>query len=161
MYRTRQFIGALNPRIRADEREDAARLLGRQLMPLFESMTQRDQRHCLDTYIRLRDKGVTDETLLMAALLHDSGKGRLSGVHIKLWHRVGFVVLEDIAPGTLQRMARRRGAMSVLYNHAERGASLAEALGAPPEVVSLIRRHRDDDADDPTLLTLQEADGDL
>lgn len=161
MHRTRQFIGALNPHIRDREREDAGRLLGAQLMPLFESMTPRDQRHCLDVYQRLYSEGVRDETLLTTALLHDSGKGRLSGIDIKLWHRVAFVVLEDVAPGTLRRMVRRKGAMSVLHNHAERGAALAEALGAPSDVVHLIRRHSDDETDDPKLLTLQEADGDL
>lgn len=161
MHRTRQFIGALNPRVRDRERDVAQRLLGAQLMPLFESMTPRDQRHCLDVYQRLRSDGVTDETLLKAALLHDSGKGRLSGIDIKLWHRVAFVVLEEAAPGTLRRLVRRKGAMSVLRNHAERGAALAEALGAPSEVVQLIRQHGDHNTENPILLTLQAADGDL
>lgn len=160
LYRTRQFLGALRSRVREGERAEARTLLGERLMPLFESMTPRDQRHSLDVYSRLRSSGCADAALLTAALLHDSGKGSLSGTHVRLWHRVAYVLLEDLATGRLKRLAGRPGAMAVLHHHADLGAALAESMGAASVVVDLIRRHGDEDAHDETLLMLREADGD-
>jgi len=143
VYRTRQLIGALSPKIDVCERSEAAELLGRGLSPLFESMSTRDQRHGLDVYRTLKDQGHTDPDLLIASLLHDSGKAALAGVKVRLWHRIAFVLLEAGAPWALRRLARGRSGLAALNQHAERGAVVAEALGAPVAVVELIRRHED------------------
>ncbi len=157
-YRTRQFIGALRPRVAEDERAEAARLLGEGLTPLFESMNLRDQRHCFDVYRTLVDHGCHDHHLLMAALLHDVGKGRLAGANVRLWHRVAYVILAAAAPGLLARRANGRSELASLQHHCERGAIVAEALGAPAEVVELIRRHEDAAGDDERLRLLRTAD---
>jgi hypothetical protein len=143
VYRTRQLIGALNPKIDSGEQSEAAQLLGRRLWPLFESMSKRDQRHSLDIYRTLKDQGHTDPDLLIASLLHDSGKAALAGIKVRLWHRVAFVLLEAGVPWALRRLAPGRSGLAALNQHAERGAVVAEALGAPVAVVELIRRHED------------------
>ena len=158
VYRTRQLIGALNPRIDGRERSEAARLLGRELWPLFESMSKRDQRHSLDVYRTLKVQGHTDSDLLIASLLHDAGKAALAGVEVRLWHRIAYVLLEAGAPWALRRLASGRGGLAALNQHAERGALVAEALGAPVAVVELIRRHEDVNTPDERQRLLRLAD---
>lgn len=139
-YRSRQFFSSLRPRVDADLREEALRLLREPERALFASMTPRDQQHCLNVYRRLRDERHDDRDLLVAALLHDIGKGRVA-----LWHRVAYVLLDAAAPGVLGRIAAPgdgTGYREALYrcrHHAELGAQLAAAAGCSEAVVALIR----------------------
>ena len=152
-YRARQFFGALRPHVDAGLRDGACALLGDGERALFDAMTPRDQQHCLDVYLRLRDEGHDDRDLLVAALLHDAGKGEIA-----LWHRVAFVLLEH-APGALDRLARDgEGWRGVLYrcrHHAELGAALARRAGSGDAVVALIA---ETNARDPRLQALHRAD---
>ncbi len=157
LYRARQFLGALRPQLVEAELDEAAAVLGPQLRLLFESMSPRDQRHCLDVYRVLRSHGCEDPEVLAAALLHDCGKGRMGGRRVRLWHRVAYVLLAAGAPGLLERAASR-GGLAVLHQHAERGAELAAALGAPAGVVELIREHEDRSHGDDRLRLLRAAD---
>src|SRR2546428_5570927 len=116
-YRTRQLIGALNPRIDGYERTEAAQLLGRELWPLFESMSKRDQRHGLDVYRTLKEQGHTDSDLLIAALLHDSGKAAVAGVCVKLWAPNAVVLPGARAPGAPRPMARGPSGLAALDPH--------------------------------------------
>jgi hypothetical protein len=151
VYRGRQFISSLRPRVNEAERDEAFALLSPSERTLFESMTVRDQQHCLNVYRRLRDEGRTDRDLLGASLLHDAGKGRIA-----LWHRVAFVVLEAGAPGLLQRLVRPGGGASwreALYrclHHSELGAEAARRAGSSERTVALIRE--DAGAASPELL---------
>jgi len=149
-YRGRQLWRSLRPRVEEEELAEARRLLG-PLFPLFMGMSARDRRHCLDVYRRLREWGVRDAHLLMAALLHDVGKGRA----VALWQRVAFVALSRLAPGLL---ARAGGGLAVLRDHPGLGARLLAAAGAPAAVVELVRRHEEGPGDDPRLALLQKAD---
>ena len=158
LYRTRQFFGAISPRVENSERAVAANLLGERLLPLFESMSERDQRHSLDVLRILKQQGSRDDALLMAALLHDTGKGRLAGARVRLWHRVAYVLLSSAAPAALKRLANDRGGLAALHHHAERGAVVAETLGAPTAVVELIRLHEERDSCDHRLRLLRAAD---
>ncbi len=159
-YRTRQFFVALRPRITDAERESAAKVLGEELMTLFESMALRDQRHCLDVYKMLRANGCEDAHVLMAALVHDAGKGRLAGAKVRLWHRVAYVLLAATAPSLLNRLVNGggRSGLASLHHHCERGAVLADALGAPTPVVDMIRRLDDEGDEDDRLRLLRTAD---
>ena len=146
LYRGRQFFEALRPRIDGTLRAEALRLLHEPERRLFESMTPHDQRHCLDVYRRLRADGQTDRDLLVAALLHDVGKGRVA-----LWHRVAYVLLEAWTPGLLDRLAKpgdgaglpaAAGYRQALYrcrHHVELGGQLAREAGCSDTVVALIR----------------------
>src|SRR3990170_1209352 len=140
LYRSRQFFGALLPRSDAKLRAVALRLLHEPERRLFESMTPHDQRHCLEVYRRLRADGNEDRDLLMAALLHDVGKGRVA-----LWHRVAFVLLQAWTPGLLDRLAKPgdgAGYRQALYrcqHHGELGGQIAREAGCSDTVVALIR----------------------
>jgi hypothetical protein len=57
LYRTLQFIAALRPQVDETESNAARSLLGPKLSPLFDSMTPRDRRHCLDVHAKLLDSG--------------------------------------------------------------------------------------------------------
>lgn len=157
-YRIRQFREALRPRIQPSEREEAKRFLAETLWPLFRSMSPRDQRHCIDVYRQLQERGCQDPHVLTAALLHDVGKGRLTGARIRLWHRVAYVLIAATAPSLLDRLESGHGGLAYLHQHSRRGAMLAEAVGASPEVVDLIARHEDESPTDERLRLLRLAD---
>lgn len=165
LYRAGQFFAALRPRVDAAARAEAAAALDEKLFALFDSMSPRDQRHCLDVYLALREDGCRDRDVLTAALLHDAGKGRLAGARIRLWHRVAYVVLATALPRRLETLAtgdgafdRVRAGLAVLHHHSERGAELAAAMGAPTAAVDLIRRHESRETGDDRLRLLQAAD---
>ncbi len=158
LYRSRQFFGSLRPRVDADLRTEAFRLLREPERALFETMTPRDQQHCLDVYRRLRQEGHDDHHLLVAGLLHDVGKGRIA-----LWHRVAYVLLEAWAPSLLDRLAvpgdgpNWRQAFYRCRHHPELGAELAHEAGSSDQVVALVRAE-DFGALGERLLALQAAD---
>ncbi len=158
LYRGRQFFGALRTRTGETDLAEARHLLGQQLTALFLSMTPRDRRHCLDVCQTLRRLGCEDGELLTAALLHDAGKGNLAASRIQLWHRVAYVLLEAGAPALLARLARGRGGIAELHDHAERGALLAEMHGAPAAVVQLVRSHEARGREDERSSLLRAAD---
>jgi len=161
LYRARQFFEALRPVVRPAEIREAETVLGTRLMPLFASMSERDQRHCLDVYEALKAAGREDSVLLTAALLHDAGKGSLAGTEVQLWHRVSYVLLES-APETVMRraVASSRG-IAVLSEHECRSVALAEEFGAPAEVVCLLRKMHDEATADPQALMLRASDGEM
>ncbi len=157
-YRIRQFFASLGASLSPQERQIVAARLSQEQQRLFYAMTARDQRHCLDVFYVLEGRGCQDEEVLLAALLHDVGKGP-----IRLWHRVAYVLLRAIWPRLVARLAQPDGrgwwrAVASLENHAARGAALAEAAGTPAAVVELIRHHQRADASDGRLALLREAD---
>ncbi|HXG42688.1 MAG TPA: HD domain-containing protein [Dehalococcoidia bacterium] len=151
LYRVRQFLSSLRPRLGREEVAEAGAVLGPSLFPLFMAMSPRDRRHCLDVYRRLRQAGCQDRELLMAALLHDVGKGQ----RVRLWHRVAYVLLSATAPGLLSRAG---GGLAVLRDHGQLGAAMLARAGAPPAVVDLVRRHEEAAEGEERLALLQQAD---
>ncbi|MCH7697893.1 MAG: HD domain-containing protein [Chloroflexi bacterium] len=158
LYRGRQFFGSVRPHVDAAERAKAFELLTDGQRELFSSMTPRDQQHCLAVYRKLRDEGHDDQDLLVAALLHDAGKGEIA-----LWHRVAFVMLDAAPPSLLDRLTRAgdsshwREALYRCRNHAELGAALAKQAGSSEQVVHLIREEDHDDAQFAALRSADEA----
>ncbi len=156
IYRSRQFFSSVRPRIDVDLQAEAFALLTDGQRALFSSMTLRDQQHCLGVYHKLRDEGHDDVDLLVAALLHDAGKGKIA-----LWHRVAFVMLDAASPSLLDRLTRPgdsshwREALFRCRNHAKLGAALAQQAGSSEQVVHLIR---EEDHDDVQLAALRAAD---
>ncbi len=156
LYRSRQFFGAVRPRIDTELQTAAFKLLSEPERRLFETMTTRDQQHCLAVYARLRGQGEDD--LLTAALLHDAGKGRIA-----LWHRVAYVLLEAASPALLRRLAKPgdgpgwRQALDRCHRHRQLGAQLAEEAGSPGIVAALIREDSEH-APSELLAALKAAD---
>ena len=132
-------------------------MLGPRLMPLFASMSERDQRHCLDVYEELRAAECDDSALLTAALLHDAGKGSLAGAKVQLWHRVSYVLLENAPEWVMRRAGGWNRGIAVIREHEERGVALAEEFGAPAEVVRLLREMQHGLADERVAM-LRAAD---
>lgn len=157
IYRSRQFFASLRPRVDPALRDEAFALLSESERELFDSMTLRDQQHCIDVYRRLRERH-DDHDLLVAALLHDCGKGRIA-----LWHRVAYVLLDSSAPSLLRRVADEgegaswRQALYRCLHHPELGARMAEQAGSAPRVVALIRGDHTSEGNEQ-LAALQAAD---
>ncbi len=157
IYRSRQFFTSLRPHVEPKQRHQACALLNASERQLFESMTLRDQQHCLDVYRRLSARH-TDPDLLAAALLHDCGKGQIA-----LWHRVAYVLLDAGAPSILRRIIAPgigndwRQALYRCVHHPELGAQAAQRAGSTARVVQLIRGERTTESSDQ-LAALHAAD---
>jgi predicted hydrolase (HD superfamily) len=158
LYRSRQFFTSIGASLKDEDRAEVEQWLDGDLLALFYEMTGRDQRHCLNVFRTLREKGHDDTELLLAALLHDAGKGP-----VRLWHRVAYVVIKTASPRLLRALARPNGggwrrALASCSDHSTRGAALLEAAGAPEEVVKLVLSHERADCDDLQAAALRAAD---
>ena len=135
---------------------------------LFSQMSVMDQRHTLRVARYIARKavfqlGIADlHELIQAALLHDAGKikGEI------LWiYRLPVRLVRELFPRLQKRWAERDKSRSFRYAlyvdlvHATRGAYMAESLGLPAKVVSLLKRHHDPPSRtfEPELSLLQEA----
>jgi hypothetical protein len=155
-HRARQFFAALRPRVTPTQRAEAYALLDVPLRPIFDSMTLGDQQHGIEVCERVRRSAAGDPALLIAALLHDCGKGR-----VYLWQRVAFVLLSAVPP-VLRRIASEDGAewrraFWRLAHHPALGAEVVAASGGHPDVVRMIRE-QDAARPDARLAILQAAD---
>lgn len=135
-----QLIGHLTARVDPREIEVARRLLPESAWPLFTGMPTADRRHALDVVARLAAAGQQDPDLLAAALLHDAAKGP----RMRLWHRVGGVLLQALAPRALARLAAAeegswRYPFHLYLHHAALSAEAALALGCSPRIAAFIR----------------------
>jgi len=122
----------------------------------FESMSRRDRTHSLRTAQAILRRDAGDSELVIAALLHDAGKGEQ-----QLWHRVAYVLLAELSPALLRSLARPgagwRGALYRSIHHAQLGAALARSLGCSDVVCRLIEEHHGS-SNDVRQHTLQWAD---
>ncbi|HEX6139608.1 MAG TPA: hypothetical protein VF013_03990 [Candidatus Limnocylindria bacterium] len=158
MHRVEQFWGHLTARVSADDTALARALLPPAAWPLFEHMPVADRRHGLDVVARLLASGWDDRDLLAAALLHDCAKGR----RMRLWHRVGGVLLEAFAPRLLERLASPdasswRHPFHLYLHHAAMSAELAVAAGCTPRTAAFITG-APGEADAPLAAALRSAD---
>lgn len=154
--RTRQFVRYVTGRVSVAERHQLAAWLSPGQLELFGRMHRADQRHGLDVVAALRRAGHTDGDLLIAGLLHDSGKGR----DLRVWHRIGWSLGERYGEG-VRAMALRlptfRTAFATLAVHAERSADLALAAGCSAVAADLIR-HQAEPTDPDLGVALRLAD---
>jgi hypothetical protein len=133
LYRARQVAHALRPRIDADELQAALGLLSPAQSRLFLAMQRRDQRHALEVVRRLAPN-TQDPDVMIAALLHDCGKGA-----VPVWLRV----LKVASPGLVATLAKPdaagvRGAAYRLMAHETLSADLAAEAGCSHATVRLI-----------------------
>jgi len=135
-YRVRQFTRGLRPHLSATEIAEARARLAPMEFALFLNAQPRDRRHSMDLYELLRDEGASD-AMLVAALVHDVGKG-----HVATWHRIAFVVLGPISGVLASREgARWRRALWRLRAHAEIGAEMLRRAGSSSRVIQIVEAH--------------------
>jgi hypothetical protein len=138
-YRVRQFRDHLVARVSDAERAGAHGLLPGDAAAVFDGMPVADQRHALDVVARLRVAGQTDPDLLVAALLHDAGKGD----RVRLWHRVATVLVGALAPARLDSLGSPdpgswRYGFHVQRHHEALSARAATEAGCGPRVAAFI-----------------------
>ncbi|MSQ62001.1 MAG: HD domain-containing protein [Dehalococcoidia bacterium] len=152
-HRARQFLDALHVR---EDGGEARPFLTPAQWALFVGQVPRDRKHALVCWRALAGE---DESLRLAALLHDVGKG-----DVQPQERVLYVLLKAAAPWALARLAAPGGAhwrraLNALVHHAEGSAAAARQAGAPAAAVRLIRRHHERAAaEDRALRLLQRTD---
>jgi len=158
VHRVGQFVAHVRARVDPQETALVRRLLPDSGVALFESMPVADRRHALDVVGRLVRMGFDDRDLLVAALLHDAGKGH----RMRLWHRVAGVLLEAVAHSALRRLASPdttswRHPFHLYLHHAPMSAALASGAGCDHRVGAFIRGDVAD-ADVQLLRALTSAD---
>lgn len=169
LYRVRQFLSSLWPRVSSQELALVAECLPPAAAALFGRMSRRDQRHSLDVLQRMRQAVPHQDDLAAAALLHDAAKTALPGRRLRLYHRVLIVLMQAARPGWVQQIARADpGSWRYLFylhaHHPALGAELAQQAGCTPLTVTLIRRHQQrlahapNDETERLLALLQRAD---
>lgn len=151
-YRLKQVWAQLGPSrpLSSAERAEVAALLPPAALALFESMSLADQAHCLRVYRGLLAGGCRDQELLIAALLHDVGKGN---GRVPFWTRPVIVLGKHFAPRLLARLAvypqperpHWQQALGYAWWHAEVGAALAAQAGLSERTVLYIRTHHEPD----------------
>jgi hypothetical protein len=120
------------------ERDGLATWLSPAEFAAFGAMHVADRRHGLDVVATLRAEGVADREVLLAGLLHDSGKGPDVG----LWPRVAWSLGEAFGPWVVSIAGILPGfgpALDRLRDHAELSAQIAAGAGCSPRTVALIR----------------------
>ena len=159
-----RFLRGFRWAVTPDEVRLARDLLGPEELLRFAALQGRERRHAMDVvrYLHAHDlqvDGAPSRELLVAALLHNVGKGSLH-----LHERVAYTLLRLLAPRLLDPLASPAGfgfrrAMAAQRDHAQRGAELLAELGVSERVQELVRRHHDALAgDDAELARLIEAD---
>ena len=151
-YRSRQVLHALWPRIPGDDLAYARGILTEPERRLFDAMERRDQRHALEVMRRLRES-TEERDVLIAALLHDCGKGAVP-VWLRILHVAvppfGRIIGKEGHPGW-------RGAAYRLHRHVEISAQLVGDAGSSGVTVRLIGgTHTEDEADVARLLWLAD-----
>jgi hypothetical protein len=127
------------------------------LLDLFAAQHPRDVVHAVRTARWLLERGHIEADLVVAALLHDAGKGRQ-----RRFDRVAWVLAESARLGSFGASERSRlevrRAMARSRSHSWTSAELMRGAGASRTAVRLVRFHHRASASDPVLALLQEAD---
>jgi len=147
LYRARQFWLALTAAPTLAELQAARSVLAPPLMALFSRMQPGEQAHSLAVYRSLAGQGQNDPDVLAAALLHDVGK---TCCPLRVWERALIVIAYRLAPrraktwgASPEPAAGWRRPFVTAEQHPTWGAQMAQAAGASPLTVDLIRRHQD------------------
>ena len=166
-YRGWQFWKAIIARpLSKSLEEEVANVLSEEQMVLFLRQPLAGQQHAYRVMRLLMDNGHQDQELLVAALLHDCGKIRVTA---SWWDRSVAVLAQAAFPNRVQQWAKAdptgwRRPFVIKASHAGWGAVYAEAVGCTDLTVNLVRRHQDPvvaktaDREGELLILLQWAD---
>lgn len=150
-YRVWQVWQALFARPDAEELQIARKILSPTLWDLFTTLQPGEQAHSLNILCELQRLGESDSELLIAALLHDTGK---SVRPLRLWERIWIVIHKrffrsensfqtTLAPEQVLDLPFWRQPLAVAAFHPAWGARMASERGASDLVVELIAAHQD------------------
>jgi putative nucleotidyltransferase with HDIG domain len=127
------------------------------LRALFEGQHPRDIVHSANTARWLLKRGHREPDLIVAALLHDVGKG-----HQRRLDRTAYVLACKARVvswlGAAGSRIELRRAVARTLSHSQTGAETIARAGAPARVVDLTLRHHGPAGEDPMLALLQQAD---
>ncbi|MCB8979055.1 MAG: HD domain-containing protein [Ardenticatenaceae bacterium] len=142
-------------------RAEVTAILSAQELALFDRFSFNDQWHSYRVMKMLRDAGHTQPSLLVAALLHDVGKTKLS---LSIWQRSLIVLASILLPrqtavwGQGEAVGWKRPFV-VKAQHPAWSAEMATAAGSQSQAIELMRRHQDpidpnDTSEEAVLLRL-------
>lgn len=154
--RSRQFAEASEVPTAADFAFARDHLSGPEFA-LFCDQHPRDIVHSAKTARWLLTRGHADHDLLVAAFLHDTGKGHQRRRDRVLWVIAQAAHLDERLPGHGSRFEWRR-ALARSREHAGASADRMAAAGSTARAVDLARTHHLPAAGDVMLALLQEAD---
>ena len=128
-------------------------LLNEREVQLFNRMLSFDRRHSIKLFETVVELYPAKQSLQVAALLHDVGKGLPAPIH-----RVALVIAENLLNLDLSRWHRAqprsfRGRLYSLSNHVELGARFLEIAGSNSRVVEIIRGRNHVTMAESTILT--------
>jgi hypothetical protein len=147
LWQVRQQLGFVAP-LSVEENSLVAQWLPASALPLFQTMSDADQRHSHRVCQGLLERGCIDQDLLAAALLHDVGKAQ---GRVPIWTRPVIVLGKLFAPRLIRSLTVYpyedkkipvwQRSLSNAWWHAEIGAELASMAGLSEEAVLFIRTH--------------------
>ena len=140
-YRAGQLVRGLRTALSPRELIAARSLLSARELQLFAGLHPRDRRHSMDVMRWLEARTRPSRELLVAALLHDVGKGQL-----RVLDRVAYVALNAISPRLVDGVAREHGprwrqGLWRLRHHPQLGAERLIEAGSSQRVVELVAAH--------------------
>jgi len=152
-YRVRQFTRGLRPRLDPREIAEARERLSSAEFGLFLHAQPRDRRHSMDLFQLLQREGASDP-MLVAALLHDVGKGQIA-----TWHRIAFVLLGPLSAVLAGESGPRwRRALWRLRHHARLSAEMLRRIGSSSRVIEIVEGHTRASSDDAEIAAFIRAD---
>ena len=145
-YRFRQLSRDFNQRSIAKDQIELIALMSENEALLFFQQTQRDQNHAIRTAFHVKQLCLDNQVdpprfLIIAALLHDIGKGE-----VKLINRIVFVICNFLSLTlsrkiTSNKINNWRTTYWRLKYHAIIGADLLKQVDSDSRVIDLVRRH--------------------
>ena len=146
-YRVHQFVRAIYPHIEPSDITWALDNLPPEARSLFFKQSRTEQRHALDVAQSLMKEknSITfsnSQYLIVAALLHDCGKSKVSN---RLWHRVFIVLMQKMPHSLWSRLERGNTIFATPLKtaslHAIWGSELTQQAGLNPVICLLIYEH--------------------
>ena len=144
IYRVWQGLRSLAAKKRREDWALVERYLSAPERSLFEGMQAADQQHGVRVLRSLLARGITDRSLLKAALLHDVGK---SSCQIRTFHRAAAVLATALLGGLPRFLSDndRGGCFTAFYviaNHPKIGATMLARAGSEARVCRLTELHQ-------------------